>query len=552
MRWIRKTSASLLALALAACSNNAGGGPRFQGAGNTEPRRGGTLRIGYNDNVRTLDPAIAYDEYTFGVLHHLQDNLIGYEPAVDAHTGMKLVPQLAERWDIEAGGTLYRFHLRPGVTFSDGSPLVADDFVYALERVLREPTSPFQQFLFGIRGAAELSEGKVPRAAGIRAVDDATLEVELTEPDASILYILAMPFAAPQKRAHIESLAPDELRRRPLGTGPFVLADWSEGEMLVLERNERYWDSRYPYLDRIVILENVTRDTAFLQFLSGELDSIDRLSSADFIFVAQHPEWQPYLTNEPGAVTYWENLNCRRPPFTDVRVRRAMNYALDKSKQVKLQNGRAQPAHGALPPMLPGFNATLDPYPYDPVKARALLAEAGYPDGFRTEYVVLQDEQGEKMAQAIAADMAEVGIRVDIVLMSFPTFLQASGKGDLAFHYGAWFMDYPDPSNFLEVKFHSKMIAAENSNNDSFYEDPELDRLLDSAKRELDPDVRWALYRDVEALLYDAAPVIWNYHRNEVELVQPYLRNYHLHPVWLRDYRQAWLDLDADGKRVRR
>jgi ABC-type transport system substrate-binding protein len=197
------------------------------------------------------------------------------------------------------------------------------------------------------------------------------------------------------------------------------------------------------------------------------------------------------------------------------------------------------------------YDDALPPYPHDPAKARALLAEAGYPDGFDVEYVTLKDDKNEKLAQSLQADLAEVGVRVKITLMSFATYLTAVGKPDgPPFSLGSWLMDYPDPSNFLDVRFHSRMIAEENSNNDCFYANPELDRLLDDAHAELDVDRRVAMYHRAERILYDDAPWIWSYHPVVTEVVQPYVMNFGQNPVWVRDYREVWLDLDEHGQRV--
>jgi ABC-type transport system substrate-binding protein len=541
-----------LVLALLAACNPPDAGPRFFGAGAREPGRGGVLRFAVIDNVRTLDPAIAYDEYSLYAGTYLYDTLLGYEPAVDATTGTSLEPHLAESFTLAPDGRVYAFTLRPDLRFSDGRPCVAGDFKYALERVLAEPTSPFPQFITGIEGAAAVAAGQATEAAGIRVLDDRHLEIHLVEPDASFPYVLAMKFATPLSRAYIESLAAEDVRRSPLGTGPFVLEHWSEGERLVFARNPHYWDPNRPYLDGLIMIESLTRDTAFLKFQSGELDTLDRLPSPDYIFVAGHPGWQPFLYSVPRMDIYGAKLNCARPPFSDKRVRQAFNYALNKDHQVKLHNGRAIPAHGMLPPRMPGYNSALAPYPHDPARARALLREA-YPQGLpRLQYVTNKDEETEKLAQAMVADLAEVGVEVDIVLTSWATFLTATGKRDVEFALASWLMDYPDPSNFVDVKFHSRMIAEENSNNDAFYSNPKLDAMLDAARRELDPDERVRRYRDIDELLHDEAPWVWNYHTKWIELRQPYVMGYHPHPIWLRDYTHTWLDLDDDGRPVTR
>ena len=195
-----------------------------------------------------------------------------------------------------------------------------------------------------------------------------------------------------------------------------------------------------------------------------------------------------------------------------------------------------------LPPLMPGYDPAMKPYPYDPEKAKALLAEAGYPNRFETTYTTLQTEISVKVAQSIQADLAKVGVKVRIQLLTFPAYLTASGRRELPFSYASWLMDFPDPWDFLEVRFHSRMIAAENSNNDTGYANPEVDRLLDEARGELDRTRRLALYHRVEEILYEDCPWIWNVHRLMVEVRQPYVMNYKPHPVWIRDYRRTWLD----------
>jgi ABC-type transport system substrate-binding protein len=534
VRWILTAIVSL-----ASCSSP-DRGPRFRAYGATEPHRGGTLTFSNYTNVRTLDPAIAYDENSTYCLHYLYDTLVGY-----AAGGVELVPQLAESWTISPDGLTYTFNLRDA-KFSDGSPVRAADFAFAWKRVLKTDDSPFPQFLDPIVGASAYSKGEAPDVAGIRAIDDRRLEVRLSAPDAAFIYVLAMKFTTPLKRG-------GDLRRSVLGTGPFLLRSWSEGERVTFERNPHYWDPRLPYLDRIVFLENLPRETAFLMFERGDLDTVDRLTTPDWLWISQRADWKPYIHTTAQMSVYGERMNVTVKPFDDVRVRRALNYALNKEHTVKLLNRLAVPSHGILPPSMPGRDEALEPYPYDPARARQLLAEAGYPNGFSVEYVTLKDDNAEKLAQSMQADFAAVGVRMKITLMSFATYLTATATRDGApFSLGSWIMDYPDPSNFIDVRFHSRMIDEENSNNDSFYVSPELDATLDAARRELDAAKREALYHRAERILYDDAPWIWNYHPVVMEVTQPYVKNLRPHPVWIRDYREVWLDLDPQGRRVPR
>ncbi|MDB4959980.1 MAG: hypothetical protein JWO36_7549 [Myxococcales bacterium] len=545
--------ASLALVALAACGSP-DRGPKFRAAGSPTPREGGSLRFATKDQVRTLDPAIEYDDFSSLPVHALFDTLVDYEPSSerDPAVGLAIVPRLAETWQISPDGRRYTFTLRPDLVYSDGTPLVADDIKYSLERAMTMPDSPFGQFLAGISGAGDVLSGKAPRCKGISTPSPRQIVFTLDQPNAAFLYILTMSFTTPQRREHV-ALAGDQIRRQPLGCGPFRLAAWDEGQRLVLERNPHYWDPQRVHLDSIVMIENIPRDTQFLMFERGELESADRLSSPDLLWVIDQPDWRPYVHRRDVLNAYGSRFNVQQKPFDDRRVRQALNYALDKQHTIKLLNGAATPSHGLLPPGMFGRDDTLAPYPHDPAKARALLAEAGYPNGFDTDYVIMNDEEAEKLAGSLQGDLAEVGVHVHISIMSFSTYVTALGRPDgPAFAKSTWVGDYPDPTNFLDARFHSRMIAEENSNNDSFYRNPELDALLDRARGETNRDARAAMYHRAERILYDDAPWIWDYHQMMTEVTQPYLMGYAPHPIWLRDYSSAWLDVGPDGTPVPR
>lgn len=521
--------------------------PRWRAAGATSPRRGGTLRIAMHLDVRTLDPAIAYDEGSTYVAHPLFATLVTYEPH-----GVGLVPDLAERWELDPGGTTYRFFLRDGLAYHDGRPIVAGDFKFALERALTSPDSPFGQLLVDVVGASDVLAGKATDCAGIVAVTDRELRIQVTRPSPAFLAVLTMPFATPQRADHVAAVG-TQLRRTPLASGPFMLDSWDEGTKVVLRRNPHYWDPARPYLDALEIYENVPTDTQFLMFERGELDTAARLASADYVWILAQPAWAPYLHQATLMQVFASRMNVTRPPFDDRRVRQALNYALDKGHLEKLLNNAAVPSHGMLPPGMFGRDETLLPYPHDPAKARALLAEAGHADGFDLDYVTQNDEVGEKLAVSLQGDLAEVGVRVHIQLVSFATLATVLGREDgPAFSLTSWIGDFPDPTNFLDVRFHSRASTGDNATNDTRYRNPELDTLLDAARGELDPKIRAGMYQRAERILYEDAPWIYAYHPIANEITQPYVRGFELHPIWLRDYANTWLDLDEHGERVPR
>lgn len=521
-----------LALLLLVACNAPDRAPRFRAAGNRQPRDGGTLRVSIKDELATLDPAIAYDDESSGILHEI------YATLVDFDRNLQLRDSLAERHAVEDDGKTLHFWLRPGITYQDGRPIVAADFKASLERVLAMPASPFGQYLAAIDGAEAVLAGKATTCAGIEARGDHELVLHLVHPDRLLLPSLAMSFAAPLPADYLAKTGAD-VRRKPLASGAFEVASWDEGRRLVLVRNPHA--PAHVYLDELDILESVPRDTQFLMFERGDLDAAERLSSADLVWLLEQPPWQPYIHRALGLNAFGVRMNTRRKPFDDRRVRQALNYALDKDHTVKLLNGAAIPSHGMLPPGIAG-RADLAPYPHDPAKARALLAEAGYPHGFDVEYVTIPDEEAEKVAASLQADLGEVGVRVHVALMSLSAFQTEIGRPDGApFSLASWVGDFPDAGNFIDSNFASRMISDQNSNNNTFYASPALDAAIAAGD-----------YTKAEHILYDDAPWIWNYHRENVEVTQPYVQGYAPHPVWGREYSAAWLDVGPDGTPVPR
>jgi ABC-type transport system substrate-binding protein len=515
--------------------------PRLAAGHATAPRAGGTLRFAARDGLRSLDPTIANDEVSGAVLAPLYDTLLAFAPADpdDPARGLALVPQLAARWERSADGLRYRFVLRDDATYRDGSPIVAADVRYALERALRRPDSAFAGLLDDVVGADAVVAGTAASCAGLATPEPRTLEVTLRRPSAVLPYLLTMKFTTPMRADHDPATAGDA----PLTSGPFEVARWDHGVAITLRRNPRYRDPQRAHLDQIVMLEHVPRDTAFLMFLRGELDACAALAAPDLLWLQAQPAWQPFLRRGRGMNAFGHRLNVRVPPFDDRRVRQALNLAVDKDHLRRVLNGDATIAHGLLPPGMPGRDDALAPYPHDPARARALLAAAGHPDGLDLAYVTIADEEADKVTASLVADLAAVGVRLRVERMSLATYQDAIGRADgPPFSIATWTEDYPDASNFVEARFHSRGIAAVNASNDSAYANPAVDALLDRARGEGDAAIRADLYREVERRLFDDAPWIWGYHRDLVEVIQPTVRGYAPHPVWGRDFTTAWLD----------
>lgn len=520
-RRLARAAALLALVAQAACMRDA---PLDWPARAPGAERGGVLRLAAPDDVPTLDPAIGYDSRSMTWEQHLFETLVTYDDE------SRLVPALAERWEVAADGRLYRFTLPAGVTFSDGTPLTAADAVGSLERVLDPKTrSQGAEYYRGIQGAAEYAQGSAPHVAGLRAPDPTTLEIELAEPDPLFLHKMALLFAAVVPAAYARRLG-DDFTDHPIGSGPFVLREWRRGERLVLARNPRYRRADRPYLDGIVELSGVNSELAWLQFLSDELD-VSGIPPADFPSILRAAP-----ADRPGdlvkGVTLWTSyigLNCQMPPLDDRRVRQALNYAVNKADVIALLNGRGVPATGIVPPGMPGYVATTAGYPYDPARARALLREAGQGGGFTTELWTQGSDLDLKIGQKVQRDLAEVGVTMEIKQVSWSSFLEAirQPKTVPLFDLG-WSADFPDPSNFLDVLFNS---ARWEDNNHSFYANPAFDRMLERARPLLDPAARNRAYAEAERVLVDDAPVILLYHPISYVMLQRRVHGYTIHPL---------------------
>jgi ABC-type transport system substrate-binding protein len=527
-------------LSLTGCGEPGPPPPRLFGSGATGPRRGGTLALAISADLSTLDPA-QWMVWTLG--DALFDKLLDYAPGTAADP-MELVPGLCERWSVHHGGTVYKFHLRPGARFSNGEPVIAEDFVYTLDRILDpEVGSPGAQFYAGIVGAEERLAGRADRLAGVRAIDDRTLEIRLGAPDPAFPHLAALPFMTPQKRRHVEEVGP-RLRERPLGTGPFMLREWIEGASAIVDRNPFYWDPERPFLDRIRVAFGVPRSVAGLRLLRGEIAAIDTfasISTDDLPRFTGSPAWQPYTDRSPAVEAFYLLFNTERPPFTDRRVRRALSYAVNREEIVRLLNGLGVVANGIVPPPIPGHRADRPPCPHDPDMARRLLADAGHAEGLDIACIFLHDDRYAKIAQSIQADLASVGVRLHLQSLSNAAMQASLNRRDFDLWYTGWYMDFPDPWDYL-LLFHSRMIAPENGLNQSLYSNPAVDRLLDEARHEMDGDARIALYRRAEDIVCEDCPCAFLYFPIHVQVRQPYLMGCRMHPARPEAFRHAWLD----------
>ena len=525
--------------------------PPLRAAGSPTPVVGGTLRYASENDARTLDPAVGYDEVSWEVMNLVFDTLLRFDD------NGQLEPALAASFTRAEDGRSYTFHLRPGLRFHNGRALVADDVVQSWSRLF-DPrlASPGADFFRLVEGAEARLAGDPHAPLGLSAPDPMTFVVRLTAPDPTFLSVVAMNFGAVVPIEEVEARG-DRWFMEPVGTGPFTLESWQMGGELVLRRNPDYWEPGLPYLDEIIRQSNVPRDLQLLRMEAGELHQLTRLSAPDYLWIKSEPGWAAQLLEYPSTDTYAEFMNTELKPFDNVWFRRAVSAAIDREKLRKISNGRNLPTMSWVPPALEGHVtwAALSPEEqadfqyqrHDPALARRCMAEAGYPDGYTgppIQYWTINSSGALMTAMSMQADLAEIGVPIEIMNTTFPAYLSATGRrGAVAMGYGAWVMDYPHQRNFLEPRFHSRNISDENSTNESFFSDPEVDAWLDAAALALDPAEQSALYRLAHRRIARDAPYAFEYHSLSISLTQPALRGFRSSSFVQRDPRRAWLDL---------
>ncbi len=408
---------------------------------------GGQMVVTYKDDISTFDPAIGYDWQNWSMIKSLFDGLMDYKPGTT-----ELIPDLAESYTISEDGLVYTFKLRPGVKFHNGRELTATDVKYSIERSVNPETqSPGQGFFWQIKGFDEMASGGAQELSGITTPDDGTVVIELSQPDATFLQIVAINFAFAVPREEVEKYGPD-FGRNPVGTGAYKMTEWALGQRVVFERNADYFRDDAPHLDKIIFEVGQDPSVALLRLKRGEVDVLgDGIPPANFLQEKNDPANKGLIVEGELLHTGYITLNTTEAPFDNKLVRQAVNMAINKEKVVRIVNGRGVVANQPLPPAMPAYDTAFEGYPYDPAKAKELLAEAGYADGFETELYAMNTDPNPRIAQSFQQDLAAIGIKAEIKALAQATVIDAGGQGAAPMLWSggmAWIADYPDPSNF--------------------------------------------------------------------------------------------------------
>jgi ABC-type transport system substrate-binding protein len=521
------------------------------------PRRGGTLHLASFKDIRGLDPAGPTEGLAVQPIHLIFAGLVDFDDRG------RVVPDLAERWDISDGGRVYRFVLHSGVLLHDGQELTADDVKRSVERALHWTTpDPDASYFEGIAGYSAYVAGAAEHLDGVVVEGRYIVAIHLTEPDATFLSVLALPALRPVCRSGGDRYVDTW---QPCGAGPFKLmpGGWRRGTSLRLVRHDGYFRAGLPHLDSVEWAFNMQQLTQRFRFEAGELDFLHEISQADQARFARDPRWRPYGSTDADTQLYGESMNTTMPPFDNVEVRRAVAAAIDREHYRLLKPAYITPLDQPIPPDIPGYASDLPGQRYDYGAALDHMRKAGLPFDPVTgrggwpepiDYVVYDQGLLISTAQLLQQQLAKIGLRIEIRLVSWQTFLTLQRrKRGAAMSPGNWAMDYPDPSSFFEPLFTTGSIGPESTDNTAFYSNPRFDDLVGRARRELDEKQRLALYRQASAILCDEAPWAFTFSYHFVSERQPYVRGPLLHPVWVVDPTRVWIDraesaLDAPGE----
>jgi len=516
--------------------NNGGGG---NGGGDNGGGGGasssGTLRLPGGDPM-TLDPALASDATSATYVVEIYGGLVTIDK------DLKIVPDIAERWDISPDGKVYTFYLRKNVVFHYSNRLVtANDFKYSLERTANPDTASTvaEAYLGDIVGAKDMVRGRADSISGVEVVDDFTLRITIDQPKPYFLAKLTYPTAFVVDKEQIESNSRNWMRK-PHGTGPYKVKEWTLGESIVLEANDRYHLGA-PAIKTVEFL--LAGGSILTMYENDEIDvSGVSVNDVERVLDPSDPLSEDYVTADDLSVSYL-GFNSNKPPFDDPKVRLAFSYAIDQQKIAEVVLKDMLPvAHSIMPPGLPGYNPDATVPVYDPTKAKQLLAESKYggPDGLPD--VSITEVGGGATAGPSTEAMIEMwkdnlGVDVQIEQTEEATFWQDLDKGKYQMFTAGWVMDYPDPEDILDILFYST-----SRQNNTHYSNPDVDALLLQARTEQDVAKRLALYQQAEQKILDDAPWFPLYYGREHNLVKPYVKNFIFPPIVIPKLRYASIE----------
>lgn len=504
--------------------------------GELKPKFGGTLIYAKNGPPITLDPAVSREGESSVIIANIYDGLI------EQHAGKTGInPALARSWEISKDGLTYIFHLRTGVVFHDGTTFNSDAVIQNFERQ-KDPKHLFH------KAVGEFEYWKNMNMSGIiksiRAVNDSTLEMTLSKPDPTFLNVLSLIFTA--------VISPDALKKHgadiyknPVGTGPFKFVRWDDDGTVLVASNEQYWNGR-PYVDSLIFKPIQSAQQRWQELKAGRIDMMAVPAQSDIGEIDNTLGIKS--AKQPGINVCYMAMNMNKKPFTDIRVRQAIVYAINRDQLVKEVYGElGRAAKNPIPPVLLGYNDEIRPTLYNPEKSKELLKEAGFPDGFKTKLWTLPIVReympnGKLAAEIIQKDLKAIGIETEIVMFDWKEHTSRVSKGEHDLNIFGWTGDAPDPHFFFYPLLDKTNTSKESATNVAFYKSEEMDQLIRKGLTTFDPVERSAIYKKACEVFNKDLPWFTIAHSVSIVPMRDYVMDFQLHSSSIRKFGKVWLN----------
>jgi ABC-type transport system substrate-binding protein len=510
------------------------------------PKYGGVLVFGRSGDSVSLDPAHATDGESFYGSKQVYDTLVQFKVGTTI-----MEPGLAESWKVSDDGLTYIFNLRKGVYFAPTKfydkkvEFTADDVLFSLNRQLQD-AHPFHKVGGSYKYWGSMNMSKIVKS--IEKTDKYTVKITLTKREAPFLSNMAMDFASILCNAYANDLLKkgeaDKLSRYPVGTGPFVFQKWVKDDKMIFTANESYWDGK-PYIKKLILKVITNSSVRAAELKVGSIHVMDFPNPEEIPDLEKDPNIK--LVKQEGLNVGYLALNTAKvEAFKDVRVRRAINHAINKEAIVKaIYAGFGKAAYAPIPPTMWSYNPDITKYMYDPAKAKALLKEAGYEnlefDLWAMPVVRPYMPNARKVAEAMQADLAKVGVKTKIVSYDWGTYLSKGRKLEHDACLLGWTGDNGDPDNFLDVLL-SEHAATIPVSNRAAWKNKEFSDLIAKAKTTTDIAERTRLYKEAQEVFGQQVPWVTVANSLVVEAVRKDVMNFKLDPMGKRRFNKVWFD----------
>ncbi len=503
------------------------------------------FNINLDQNVTSLDPAFARNQNAIWMINQIFNGLVQVDSALNT------VPCIAKTWQVSDDHLTYTFNLRDDVFFQDdplfkngkGRKVIAADFAYSFYRLIDPKVASSGGWIFS---------DKVKDADSFKALNDSTFQITLVKPFPAFMKLLTAQYCSVVPKEVVEHYGKD-FRSHPVGTGPFRFKYWKEDEILVLLKNEHYWEKdgqiQLPYLDAVKVTFISDKQSAFMNFIKKDLDFFnsvdgsyrdDVLTKSGKMTTKYKGKFQlikgPYLCTEyVGILVDTSKEIVKKSPLQYKKVRQAINYAIDRQKLIKyLRNSIGTPAtNGFIPKGMPGFDSTkVKGYTYNPVLSAKLLAEAGFPDGRNLPEITLNTTTTYKdLIEFIQGELNAIGMKVKVDVSPSASLRDLMSKNEVNFFRGSWIADYPDGENYLSV-FYSKNRVPFGPNYTGYFND-EFDRLFEQSYYESDDKKRFELYHKMDNMVMEHSSVVPILYDQSVVMLQNNISGYLINPLSL-------------------